>query len=90
MRQLVTALAIALAAIVFALQNSGPVNVKFFFWEIAGTSLALVLIITLIIGLIAGILFQMNILLKKNSALAAQKKRIGELEMQLNKIQVNK
>ena len=90
MRQLITALVIALLAIIFALQNADPVSVKFFFWELTHASLALVLIITLFIGLMAGILFQMGSLMKKNSQINEHKKRIGELEGKLNQIQVNK
>jgi len=83
MRQLISALIIALAAIVFALQNSGPVNVKFFIWELSDASLALVLITTLIIGIVSGIFFLIPGILKRN-------KIIGELKKQISKIEKTK
>ena len=84
MRQFIIAIIIALAAVVFALQNSDPVTVKLYFWEVADTSTALVLLITLIIGVISGALFMVSGFYSRNQIIAAQKKRISELEKQLS------
>ena len=83
MRQLIIAIVIALLAVVFALQNSDLVSVKFFAWELGNTSMALVLLITLILGLVTGMLFLAPGIYKRNTTIGAQKKRIGELEREL-------
>lgn len=83
MRQLITALVIAVAAIIFALQNAGPVNVRFFFWELSNTSLALVLVITLIIGIITGLLMKMGGIMSRNSQISELRKKVSELEAKL-------
>jgi lipopolysaccharide assembly protein A len=82
MRQLIIAIIIALAAIIFALQNSDPVTVTLFAWEFT-TSMALILIITLIIGVVAGLLFLAPGVYNRNKVIAAQKKRILELEAKI-------
>ncbi|MBL0342164.1 MAG: LapA family protein [Bacteroidetes bacterium] len=83
MRQLIIAIVIALMAIVFALQNADPVTVELFFWNLPNTSLALLLVITLIIGIISGLLFMASSVYSKNQIVSAQKKRILELEKQI-------
>ncbi|HEX5000881.1 MAG TPA: LapA family protein [Bacteroidia bacterium] len=80
MRQLISALIIALAAIVFALQNASPVNVKFFVWEVTDASLALVLITTLIIGMVSGMFFLIPGMMKRNKSIGELKKQISKLE----------
>ena len=80
MRQLIIALIIALVAIIFALQNAGPVDVKFFFWELTDASLALVLIITLIIGVVTGMMLQYPAIRRKNKQASDLRKRMDELE----------
>ena len=78
MRQLIFAVIIALLAITFALQNADPVTVKLFFWELNNTSMALVLVMTLCIGAIAGILFLAPGIYKRNKTIAALKKKLGD------------
>jgi lipopolysaccharide assembly protein A len=85
MRQLIFAIIIAGAAIIFALQNADPVTINFFFWEFSNTSMALVLMITLVIGLLAGMLFVATGIYKRNRVISNQKKRILELEKQISK-----
>jgi len=80
MRQLAIAIIIALIAIIFALQNSEPVNVNLLFWELTDTSMALVLMITLIIGIISGLLFLAPGIYKRNKTIQEQKRRILELQ----------
>jgi len=71
---------IAIAAVVFALQNAGPVTISFFMWDLPQASLALVLLITLIIGIIIGLLFLTSSVYRRNKTITTQKKRIEELE----------
>ena len=84
MRQLIIALIIALVAIIFALQNADPVTVKLFIWQ-PTFSMALILVVTLIIGIVAGLLFNAPGIYKKNKVVSAQKKRILELESEISK-----
>ena len=49
------ALILALLVTVFAVQNNQPITISFLFWSIEG-SLALVLMITLVIGIAIGVL----------------------------------
>ncbi len=80
MRQLIIALIIAVLAIVFALQNADTVSVELFFWNLPNTSLALLIVIALIIGIFVGLLFMSSSVYSKNKVIGAQKKRIQELE----------
>jgi uncharacterized integral membrane protein len=49
------ALILALLVTVFAVQNNQPITISFLFWSIEG-SLALVLMITLVLGIAIGVL----------------------------------
>jgi len=49
------ALILALLVTVFAVQNNQPITISFLFWSIEG-SLALVLMITLVLGIVIGVL----------------------------------
>lgn len=51
----VVALILALLVTVFAVQNNQPITISFLFWSIDG-SLALVLMITLVLGIVIGVL----------------------------------
>lgn len=84
MRQLIIALIIAVLAVVFALQNSDPVVVRLFYWDLGQASMALVLLITFIIGIITGLLMMALGIYKRNHIVSSQKKRITELESQLS------
>jgi putative membrane protein len=86
MRQLIFALIIAVLAVVFALQNSDPVVVRLFYWDLGNASMALVLLITFIIGIITGLLMMAMGIYKRNHTINAQKKRIIDLESQLASI----
>jgi lipopolysaccharide assembly protein A len=80
MRQLIIAITIALLAVLFALQNADPVTVRLFFWDLNNTSLALILLITLIIGLIAGMLFLAPGIYRRNQVISTQKRKLAEFE----------
>jgi len=51
----VVALVLALLVTVFAVQNNQPITISFLFWSING-SLALVLMVTLVLGIVIGVL----------------------------------
>jgi len=84
MRQLIIAIIIAVLAVVFALQNSDPVVVRLFYWELGNASMALVLLFTFIIGIITGLLMMVTGIYKRNHIISSQKKRISELESRLS------
>jgi len=51
----VVALILALLVTLFAVQNNQPITITFLFWSIDG-SLALVLMVTLVLGIVIGVL----------------------------------
>jgi uncharacterized integral membrane protein len=69
---LIVALFLILLTVVFAIQNSAPVQIKFFFWEM-NYSPAILVPIALLLGAVLGMLFSIPLLRKKNQ-------RIKELE----------
>ena len=85
MRQLLVAIALILLAVIFAYQNSDPVRVHFYFWEFTQASMAFVILLTLIIGLITGMLFLAAGVYRRNQTISAQKKRILDLEKEITK-----
>ena len=75
-RSLIFALLLVLVIVVFALQNSDPISVKLFFWDIQ-SSKALIITSILFIGAILGVLFSLPSIFKK-------REKIEELETQLS------
>ncbi len=76
---LVLSVLIGIALVLFAVQNSAVVTVSFLSFHYNG-SLALILVVVFALGLLAGIFISVPLLLKKNSALREQKRRVKQLE----------
>lgn len=76
---LVLSILIAIALVLFAVQNSAIVTISFLSFHFSG-SLALVLVVVFALGLLSGILVSVPSLLKKSSALREQKRRVKQLE----------
>jgi len=76
---IVLALLIAIAFVLFALQNAAIVTVSFLSFHYNG-SLALILVIVFTLGVFAGILISIPSLLRKSSDLREKKRRIKQLE----------
>lgn len=76
---IIIAAIIAVAAIIFAVQNSSVITVGIFLWEFEG-SLALILLLTFLFGLLAGVLFLLPSFLKKSWHLRKQSKQLQEAE----------
>ncbi len=76
---LVLSVVIAVALVLFAIQNSAIITISFLSFHYNG-SLALILIVVFASGLLSGILVSMPSLLKKSSALREQKRRVKQLE----------
>jgi len=83
MKYTIIAIIIALLAVVFAMQNAKPAEVTLFFWDFS-SSMALMMLITLVIGIISGMLTLFPTIYRKNSSIKSHSKRINELEKQLS------
>jgi len=81
---IVLALFIAVAIVLFALQNSAIVTVSFLSFHYNG-SFALILVVVFTLGLLAGILISIPSLLRKSSDLREQKRRVKQLEESLTR-----
>ena len=89
MKFIIFAILIALLAIIFALQNAQTVMVKLYLWDVNG-SMALMMLITLLIGIISGMLILVPNIYRKNSTIKAHGKKIVELEKHLSDVTNNK
>ncbi len=74
---LIIALLIALLAVFFAIQNTAMVTVYFFVWQFS-SSLALVLLFSLAIGVILSLLFSLPALQSRNWQISKLKKKLNE------------
>jgi uncharacterized membrane protein YciS (DUF1049 family) len=81
---IVLALLIAVAIVLFALQNSAMVTISFLSLHYDG-SLALILLIVFTLGLFAGILISIPSLIRKSSDLREQKRRVKKLEQSIDR-----
>jgi putative membrane protein len=79
---LVLALVIAIFAVLFALQNTAPITISIFMWEIPG-SLALVLLVALALGVVIAFLAYLPSLIRNKMNLSRQRKKIAALEKSL-------
>lgn len=77
----ICALIISLIAILFALQNSYTIPVSFLVWQFDG-SLALVLLLTLALGVVIGLLVSIPTILKRGWKSSTQKRQLNKLEAQ--------
>jgi uncharacterized integral membrane protein len=89
MKFAIIAVIIALLAVVFALQNAQTVMVKLYLWDISG-SMALILLVTLLIGIASGMMILFPNIYRKGSDIKLHKKKISELEKQLGGATSNK
>lgn len=79
---LVFALLIAVVAVIFALQNTAPVTVSILFWNVT-SSLAFVLLITLIAGIAVGFLAAAPTIVREKWVSRRHRKKLNELEANL-------
>jgi uncharacterized integral membrane protein len=82
--QLIVAIIVAILAVVFALQNAVPITVSFLTWRFE-SSLALVLLITVALGVIMSLLVSVPSKIKRVKLISNQKKKIQELESSLQR-----
>ena len=81
---IIIALAIAIGAVAFALQNNVPVTVTFLVWRF-DSSLAMVLLLALAIGAIVMALVTAPGALRARWALSRQRREISELRSQASR-----
>ncbi len=77
---LILALVIAILAVVFAIQNAVPVTVSFLAWQFEG-SFALVLLITLALGVLISLLASVPSMVKRHDQLSHLQRKVQELEI---------
>jgi len=80
---LISALLLALLIVVFILQNTNPVIVHFLTWQFSG-SLALLLLLTFIFGIITSLLVAIPLLLRRKPKSPNTKEKTEDL-LQANK-----
>ena len=80
---LILALAFAIVAVIFALQNPTMVTVSFFGSSIEG-SLALFILSAVILGILIGVLVMIPGTIRHSLELRNHRKRIGDLEKSLD------
>lgn len=79
---LILALILAIIVTIFAVQNIDPVNVSFLTFELNG-SLALVLLITLTVGILIGILVSAPSSLRRRREISGLRKSMRKMEVDL-------
>lgn len=84
---LILALAFAILAVIFALENAVMVTMSFFGREVEG-SLALFILLAVLIGVIIGMLVMTPGTIKQNLELRSNRRKIGELEKSLDEQKV--
>lgn len=82
MKNLAIGTVIALLSILFTVQNPELVTIKLFFWNIPEISLAMVLILTWIAGVLVAALFM-------GTRSIRHRKRINELERKVAELEVS-
>lgn len=82
---LILALLIAIFAVFFAIQNTAMVTVYFFVWQFS-SSLALVLLFSLGIGVLLSLLFSLPALQGRNWQISKLKKKVLEVTEENNEL----
>jgi uncharacterized integral membrane protein len=76
-RTLIFALLLILAVVIFALQNSDPVQIKLLFWNVE-SSVAFVMTSVLIIGALLGVLFSLPAIFRKQEKINELKEKLKD------------
>jgi len=81
-RSIIVGLLVALVLTIFALQNDEVVTIRFFVGNVDG-SLSLILLITVIIGVLLGVIFSLPSINKQARMLQNKNKEIDKLQSQM-------
>ncbi|WP_216900389.1 lipopolysaccharide assembly LapA domain-containing protein [Synechococcus sp. CCY 9618] len=82
----VLALLLAMVAMVFALQNATVVSISFFSWQ-ASQSMALVLLFSFFLGVVAGLLLSVPPMIRRMGRLAQTRRTVTEQAEELERLQ---
>jgi len=77
---LITIIILALVSVVFAVQNSGVITVSFLAWQV-DASLALILMITLVVGVLIGYLAGIPKVWKRSSETRQLRRQVEDLQL---------
>ncbi len=80
---LILALAVAVVAVIFAVQNTATVTLAFLAWRIEGP-LALVLLVALAVGALISLLASLPALIRGSLTVSSQKRKLANLEASLS------
>jgi uncharacterized integral membrane protein len=83
---LVFAIIISVLAVIFAVQNTAPVEVNFILWKFT-QPLAIVLLVSLAVGAVIALLTSMPTMIKDKWAGRTLRKKLGELQNQVEGLQ---
>ncbi len=83
---IILALLIALIAVIFALQNTALVTVSFLVWKFDG-SLALVVLLALLTGVLISILASTPSIIKNRLGTSGRNKKIKDLETRMGQLE---
>jgi len=81
---LILSLIIAIFAVIFAVSNTASTEVSFFSFTLFNGSLALVLIIAMLVGVLISMLASMPTMIKNSLAIRKLNKKLVEMEKSLN------
>lgn len=81
---LILALVIAIVAVIFALGNTDPVTISFLVWHLDDQPLALVLLVTLALGITIGVLLMVPGVLKQKLVLFGKKRQLKSAEKEID------
>ncbi len=84
---LLLALVIIALGAVFALQNTAPITVQFLFWQTGEVSLALVLLVTFIAGVVVTILASLPGLIRRDRTIRSLEKDISAKERKMAEVE---
>lgn len=76
---LIFSILLAIVASLFAIQNSVPVTVAFFNWRFEG-SLAIIILLSTLVGILMSSAILLPLLLKRNWQLRRSRNRLSEIE----------
>ncbi len=77
---LILALVLALATVIFAVQNAMPVTVGFLVWQFVNAPLALVLLLAVALGVLISLFLSLPSMIASRWTVSRLKKRVAELE----------
>ncbi|NPV87983.1 LapA family protein [Coprothermobacteraceae bacterium] len=79
---IISVLVVLVLAVVFGVQNTAPLNINFFFWSFQG-SVALVLVISMLTGIVIGLLLSLPYYNKRGRLIKKLRDELKEISNQL-------